>query len=224
MSAAASPRNRAREIDAASGKSRSAITRRAPRGSWPFTRGAVFEYDAEELRKRAATSKPRHREEGEFRAHVLREVEALVKRKGLSFLAAARQVARLAGCTDASIHNWWYGTACRSGARLYAPVDRAAALIPRWRGRQRSEIPPKAWAYFVALHLDRDRPTVAASYRRTCKVEEAGDWGALPSVRTFRSRVRTDLSPELLSAAREGMRDAVYEFVRKNLSRGGRAA
>ena len=127
-------------------------------------------------------------------------------------------------CTVGSLRNWWYGAAGRPGARLYAPADRAAALIPRWKGRRRIEIPAKAEAFFVALHLDRGRPSVADSYRRTRSAADASNWGALPSLRTVRSRVRTDLSPELLAAARQGLRGAVYKFVREDLSRGGRAA
>ena len=68
-------------------------------------------------------------------------------------------------------------------------------LIPRWQGRTATAVlPRKAWAFFRSLYLTRRQPTVADCYRRLCEAAEEHGWGPMPSVRTFRRRVKTEIS------------------------------
>ena len=180
--------------------------------------------EPESLWKWASTRTQKQRGVGRFRAEVIARVEELAKEHGLSLVEAARRVAGEMGVSVASIRNWYYGAGGRPGARLYAPQDRAAALIPFFGGRRRRfEIPKQAWAFFVALYLDRGQPTIADCYRRTREAAGLYGWGELPSPRTFGKRVKTDIPPELRVVARAGMRDAVArsEITRRG---GGREA
>ena len=148
----------------------------------------------------------KQRDEGAFRALVLQSVERLMAERDLGFYAAAAAVAaEEEGATAKSIENWYYGANGNRGARMYAPQDRAAALIPGYAGRaKRSRIPQEAWDWFVSHFLSRSRPTVAEVYRRTREAAEANNWGELPSLYTFRRRVTTDILIQTRILEREG--------------------
>ena len=78
-------------------------------------------------------------------------------------------------------------------------------MIPGYAGRSnRSGIPQEAWDWFVSYFLNRSRPTVAEAYRRTREAAEANGWGELPSLKTFRRRVHTDISIQTRILEREG--------------------
>ena len=163
--------------------------------SW--TPPSDFDYDSEALWREAAKRSTKHREEGEFRARILREVEALMQGEGLPFLKAARRVAAGTGRTAAAIRDWHYGRKVRGsrrrGARDYAPADRAAALIPRHAesGRPRKELPPEIERVFIALDRHQRNPPVASSYRLMLEAAETAgeDTAGLPSLRTMHSWV-----------------------------------
>ena len=167
-----------------------------------------FEYDARGLWKGWMTRTARQREIGLFRAGVIREAEALARDEGLPFLKAAKAVAaRTDGVRWRRIRDWHYGSKGRPGARLYAPEDRPAALAPGHAGgTRRAAIPPQAWDFFCAHWLDRSRPSVADSYRRTREAAAANGWGELPSLRTFRRRALSDIAVEVRILKREGAR------------------
>ena len=188
----------------------------------------VFEYDPEELWERAAKLPARHREEGEFRARILREVEALMRGKGLSFVGAARRVAHENGRSFSAVRSWHYGRKVngrrRRGARDYAPEDRAAALIPRHAeaGRPRRQFSAENGRLFNSLHLHERRPSVADSYRRVAEVAKAnGQADEMPSLRTVQSWVRKDIPGDVLDLTRKGPRAVVAKVPKLRIDRSG---
>ena len=189
----------------------------------------VFEYDAEALWAEFAQCSSRHREEGEFRARVLREVEALMRGDGLPFTKAARRVAAENGRSFSAVRSWHYGRKVngrrRRGARDYAPRDRAAALVPRHAkaGRPRKLLPEEARKIFRTLYLHERGPTVADSYRRLLKAAEAAgvDPDAMPSLRTVQSWAKKDVPGDLRDLMREGPRAVVAKVPKLRINRDG---
>lgn len=188
----------------------------------------VFEYDPEELWKRAARCTARHREEGEFRARILREVEALRRGKGLSFVRAARRVADENGRSFSAVRSWHYGRKVngrrRRGAKDFAPEDRAAALIPRHAeaGRPRKQFSAENGRLFNSLHLHERRPSVADSYRRVVEVAKAnGQANEMPSLRTIQSWVKKDIPGDVLDLTRKGPRAVVAKVPKLRIDRSG---
>ena len=165
-----------------------------------------FKYNARTLWKWWLTRSDAQREIGRFRAGVIRDVEALARDEGLPFRKAARAVAvRTDGVTERRIRDWHYGAKGNPGARLYAPEDRPAALVPGYAGcSRRAAIPEEAWDFFVAHWLDRSQPAVADSYQRGREAAAAHGWGELPSLRTFERRALSDIPPAVRILKREG--------------------
>ena len=78
-------------------------------------------------------------------------------------------------------------------------------LMPGWTGRtSRSGIPRAAWDFFCGLYLVRRQPTVADCYRRTCEAASQHGWGELPCLRTFRRRVKTEITAREKTLRRHG--------------------
>ena len=177
-------------------------------------REPVFKYDAEALWREFALCSSKHRDEGEFRARVLREVEALMRGEGLPFTKAARRVAAERNLSFSTVRGWYYGwkngERRRRGAKDYASQDRAAALVPRHAkaGRPPKQFPEELRRIFELLWLHEREPTVADSYRRTLKAAEAAslDTDAMPSLRTIQSWVKQGILPCLRDYRREGPR------------------
>ena len=167
-----------------------------------------FKYDSRGLWKSWMNCTAKQRQASLFRAALILEVEALARDGGLPFLKAAKAVAaRTEGVNWRRIRDWYYGSKGRPGARLYALEDRAAALAPGHAGGlRRAAIPSQAWDFFCAHWLDRSRPSVADSYRRTREAAAANDWGQLPSLRTFRRRAQSDIPVAVRVLEREGAR------------------
>jgi len=200
----------------------------AAESSASWTPPSDFDYDSEALWKEAAKRSTKHRNEGDFRAQILREVEALMQGEGLPFLKAARHVAARTGRTAAAVRDWHYGRKVRGtrmrGAKDYAPADRAAALIPRHAesGRQRKEFPGDMETVFKSLWVNRSEPTVADSYRRTRALAEAEglDPNAMPSLRTVQSRAK-EIPPAVRVCGREGERAAINAVPKLRIDRSG---
>ena len=173
-----------------------------------------FDYDARGLWKWWMARTAKQREAGLFRAGVILEAEALARDQGLPFLKAARKAAaRTDGVKWSRIRDWYYGAKGRPGARLYALEDRPAALTPGHAGgSRRVTIPPQAWDFFCAHWLDRSRPSVADSCRRTREAAAANGWGKLPSVRTFRRRARSDIPVAVRILKRHGKRAVAVTY------------
>jgi len=78
-------------------------------------------------------------------------------------------------------------------------------LLPRWRGPA-SSIPEEAWAVFISVYLDQNRPSAEDAYERALlawAADHAGDVTAVPSVSAFRRRVK-DMPAAALLYYREG--------------------
>ncbi|MDE0125350.1 MAG: Mu transposase C-terminal domain-containing protein [Bryobacterales bacterium] len=189
----------------------------------------VFNYDAEALWREFALSSSKHREEGEFRARLLREVEALMRSDGLPFTKAARRVAAERDISFCKIRRWHYGWKKggrkRRGAKDFAPQDRAAALVPRHAraGRPRRRFPEEWRRLFESLWLHGRRPTVADSHRRVLKAAEAAglDADAMPSLRTVQSWVKEKIPLDLRDYRREGPRAVVAKVPKLRIDRSG---
>ena len=187
----------------------------------------VFEYDAEALWAEVARCPAKHREKGEFRARILREVEALRQGRGLSFSRAARRVGTEHGLSYSAIRSWQYGRKVngvkRRGAKDYAPQDRAAALVPRHAnsGGPRKRFPGEWEKVFKTLYLHDRKPTVADSYRRTCQLAEAAGeaMDAMPSLRTVQSWVKREIPGDLRDYMRDGARSVVDKVPKLRIER-----
>ncbi len=188
----------------------------------------VFEYDAEALWREFAECSAEHRQEGEFRAQALREVEALMQGEGLPFLKAARQVATKTGRAASAIRKWRYGwkrgQRSRRGAKDYAPADRAAALVSRrsQSGRPRKEFPPEIADVFKSLDRHSRAPKIADSYRRALAAAEAAgfDMDAMPSLRTVQSWAQQD-SRDVRALRREGPQAVVAMVPKLRIDKSG---
>jgi hypothetical protein len=79
-----------------------------------------------------------------------------------------------------------------------------ALLAPEYRGRTKNEIPEAAWEFFVRHWLTQNQPDVSVIYRQTLQAAQAGEWGTLPSLKTFERRRNTDIPENLRILGREG--------------------
>ena len=140
MNSEASPSFTAREIAKALGVSRLTISRRASRENWPYIEesarghprrcyplgGFPVEVQAAVARAEAA---PAESPDPSFKY----DARTLWK-WWLTRSDAQREIGRFrAGVTERRIRDWHYGAKGNPGARLYAPEDRPAALVPSCR-------------------------------------------------------------------------------------------
>ena len=155
------------------------------------------------LWERAASCSAAQRKRGMDRAAAVRSVRDLVEREGLSVHAAVGRVAPGEGVPARTLRRW------HDACQAHAPQDWAAALVPRHGGGPaKAEIHPLAWEYFKRVHLDRSKPRLAMSYRRTQEAADANGWGELPSIDTLRRRLDAEIRPGVQILAREGERKA----------------
>ena len=166
-----------------------------------------FSYNAENLWRWVETRPQRLRDQGMERATLLREVMAL-NRAGHPMRDAFDAVARAHAMPAATIRNWYYGTKTKAsskpGARLYKEQDWPAALVPGWTGRKKeAECSQEAWDVFIGLYLTRRAPTLAICYERTQRIAEKHGW-AWPTIRTIARKLKREISPMVITLAREG--------------------
>ncbi|MDE2667521.1 MAG: Mu transposase C-terminal domain-containing protein [Acidobacteriota bacterium] len=167
-------------------------------GQAEVDRGPAFAYDSEALWEWAKSRTGKLREEGEYRAGVLRQVVALTAH-GETLQAACQSVSRAEQVSLGTLKRWYYQ------ARNYQSQDWAAALIPGYVGRVvRQEIPSPAWDWFTSYYLTRAKPTLTEAYRRTAETAVARGWGEIPSRRTFANRLKTDVTYTRQVFLREG--------------------
>ncbi len=90
-----------------------------------------------------------------------------------------------------------------------AGVDRAywlALLLPAYAGRTATaDIDPAAWDIFKADYLRLEAPSSASCYRRLVRIAARHpEWLTLPALRTFERRIEREISPQVLTLARQG--------------------
>ena len=153
--------------------------------------------ESDALREWAKTRPARHRAIGARRAAACRR---LPKRDGNEWVE--RNGHEIAAQLGVSLRTWqrW-----RRALRGASESDWDYLLMPGWSGRtSRSAIPRPAWDFFRGLYLTRRQPTVADCYRRTCEAAVHHGWGELPTVRTFRRRVKTEITAREKTLKRHG--------------------
>ena len=149
------------------------------------------------LREWAKTRPARHRAIGAQRAAACRRLPKLVSKDVVE--RNGREIAAEMGVSFRTWQRW------RAGVRSVPEADWPYVLMPGWSGRStRFEIPEAAWEFFRGLYLTRRQPDLAGCWRRTCEAAAEHGWGELPSIRTFQSRVKTDISPQELTLKRHG--------------------
>ncbi len=152
----------------------------------------------------AWTKSQKHRDIGQNKAMCLFKLRDLLDAK-IPVREALETVAQEWAIPAATIRGWYYGTSQHPGVREHPKSDWAALMIPGWSvQRERKEIPPAAWDYFLALYLTHDGDTVAECYRRTDEAAKQHGWGDLPALRTFHKRVQSDIKESTRVYWREG--------------------
>ncbi|MFO1418358.1 MAG: transposase domain-containing protein [Methylotetracoccus sp.] len=117
---------------------------------------------------------------------------------------AMRTVGAATGTPWKTIRNWWNGAGnkpgCRRFDRAYWPLVLASNSIGRLPD---AEISPAAWDFFCTLYLDRRKPSLADTHRRTVEAGASQGW-AVPSERTLDRMVRREFSRQTLTYWRQG--------------------
>lgn len=114
-------------------------------------------------------------------------------------VAAQLQREGVRGGSVASLNRW---AADVAGAEKQ---HRLALLVPAYTGRTTTaEIPAEAWDLFKADYLRLEAPSAAACYERLARIAKVRGW-ALPKCRTFVRRIERELSPQVITLAREGV-------------------
>ncbi len=162
-----------------------------------------FSYSREDLWRWIETRTQRLRDQGLARAKLLFSVMAL-HRSGQTLDAAFDAVGIAEEIPSSTLRRWYYGTARKPGAKLYAESDWMAALVPTWAGRSPgAECSEEAWDVFKAFYLSRRSPTLAICYERTQEIAREKGW-MWPPQRTIYRRVKNTISVQVITLAREG--------------------
>lgn len=188
-----------------------------PIGEEPFT------YNRDNLWRWAETRPEKLRQQGMARAALLHEVMTL-NRAGQSIGDAFKAVAIAHGLSQATLKGWYYGTktkqSSKPGARLYRTEDWPAALVPGWTGRKKeADCDPAAWDVFLGLFLTRRAPTLAICHERAGKIARERGW-EWPALRTVRRKLKREISPMVITLAREGAEalDKLFPPMRRDRS------
>lgn len=136
---------------------------------------------------------------------------------------AARRLDALEGRGPAvparTLRNW------RAQVRGVPRAHWLAALVPARRGRPiAADCDPRAWDMLVSDWLRPEQPCVAACLRRLREAAAREGWGPIPSDRTLRRRLETQVPRAVKVAAREGLRAAARLIPAQRRSRAQLAA
>lgn len=79
-------------------------------------------------------------------------------------------------------------------------------LADDYKGREKTEIYPPIWNYFLYLFLTQPQPPASVIYNEIKRMWASGYWGnvELPSFRTFLRRIKTDIDQNTFIAGRKG--------------------
>lgn len=129
-------------------------------------------------------------------------------------VAAQMQRDGVRGGSVASLNRW---AADVAGAEKQ---HRLALLVPAYTGRTTTaEIPAEAWDLFKADYLRLEAPSAAACYERLERIAKVRGW-ALPKCRTFVRRIERELSPQVITLARQGVEALDRMFPAQERDRG----
>jgi hypothetical protein len=167
-----------------------------------------FEYDRESLWEAYDCKHVEAREKAFARYEAILSGVCLHERSGVPLGKALALAAKDKGLNPGTLKNWYYGADGRPGVRLYRRDDWLAACVDNQVGRTaRAEVPDEVWEHFKGLYLHHTAPSLSVCYRRTEQFAKENGYLAIPSMKTFERRVKTDISRRVLLLARKG-RDA----------------
>ncbi len=89
------------------------------------------------------------------------------------------------------------------------PEDHLAALAPSFAGNDGVvtdllECHPEAWAFLASDYLRPEKPAFSACYRRMLKIAKREKWEPVPSERTLRRRMESDVGKAAVLLKRQG--------------------
>ncbi len=135
--------------------------------------------------------------DAEHRLGVVREVH-LLRESGASWTTAVVQIGRLHGVGRSTLWGWL------SLVDGVARADWLPTLAPRRKGGgKEAEIDPDLWTIYKSDCLAKSAPTLTSCYERTADIAKARGL-SLPSERTMRRRLESEVHPDVLKLAREG--------------------
>ena len=150
----------------------------------------------------------------ESRLKTLRRIEELCV-GGMGDTAAAAAAAREAGVSAATVHNW------RASVAGVGRGDWLAALAPGHKGkREHAPCHERAWAVIKADWLRPEAPGFSACFRRMTAIAKREGWAPIPSERSLRRRMDTEVSHGVQVLARQGREAAkkLYPAQRRDRS------
>ena len=144
------------------------------------------------------------------RLGVLQQIEEMCA-AGIGRTEAVKYCAKKAGFSPRSIYNW------QESVSGHSRQDWLAALAPSFSSVANGVVPeiapchPEAWNMLVSDYLRPERPGFSACYRRMAKAAKAMKWGDLPSERSMRRRLATEV-PKAVQILRRDGKDAAMKL------------
>lgn len=145
----------------------------------------------------------KHKAICEMRLKVLQRVEELVRDPSFRRDTAIAVAAHDADVSIRTLYNW---------QELVHGLDREdwlAALAPAFAGTDGAlpdlaECHPDAWAYLASDYLRSEKPAFSACYRRMVKIAKRERWEPIPSERTLRRRMESEVGKAAVLLKRQG--------------------
>jgi hypothetical protein len=114
-----------------------------------------------------------------------------------------------AECPDAGMHGVSKATLYRwrnitKGAERHLWAQMLSDRYKYRCGRDLIEITDIAWDYFVGLYMTLLAPTASDTYRRTQEAAERNGWGEIPSICTFKRRIKSEFTAGEIILQRQG--------------------
>lgn len=172
---------------------------------------AAQEHEAAEAHRRYIAAPKSLRDDAERRAAMCRRYFE-ERREGAKESAARRAAADAFGVTPATVKN-----ALKLIDSL-VEADWLPALVKDYRGRQKSEIHPEIWRYFVSDYGRAERPQAQAVYERTCQFAQQKGYGPIPSKKTLERRWN-DIPAHARTLMRDGEKAARAALVKAERDR-----
>lgn len=144
-----------------------------------------------------------HKDICESRLNVLRRVEDLVRGRSIRREAAIAIATFDAGIQKSAYYEW------RKMTEGLDAEDHLAALAPDFSGNDGAipdllECNAQAWAFLASDYLRPEKPAFSACYRRMLKIAKREKWAPIPSERTLRRRMESDVGKAAALVKRQG--------------------